>query len=119
MVKTRINYIKEKKKEYLFEFKDIVLLYKDHNNYNITQEEFNETLKIINEILNKGRASNVKYVLFCSDIFDDIDKPSINKALFILNSNNYISLNNTRRVSTMFLSYEFAKKNKDYPINGI
>jgi len=72
---------------------------------------------IVDELLDKGRASNVKYILFGSDIFADINKPSINKALFILNSNNYISINNTRRVSTMFLSYEFArKKNKDYPI---
>jgi len=110
------QYKKENKKEYLIEFKNIIL----SNKNNINKPVLNKVMKTITNLYTKEKSIKedlkeggfiVENILFGSEIFADIKHPSINKALFILNSNNYTSIKNLRSVSTMFMSYRFAKSN--------
>jgi len=116
------QYKKENKKEYLIEFKNIIL----SNKNSISKPILNKVMKTITNLYTKEKSIKedlkegefiVENILFGSKIFADIKHSSINKALFILNSNNYTSIKNLRSVSTMFISYRFAKNNNRNYIN--
>ena len=116
------KYKKENKKEYLTEFKNIIL----SNKNIISKPDLNNVMKTITKLYTKEKSIKedlkeggfiVENILFGSEIFADIKHCSINKALFILNSNNYTSIKNLRNVSTMFMSYRFAKNKNRYYIN--
>ena len=117
--KIMYNYSKDNKKEYLLELEKIIKSYK-----NINSEELTKGMKILSKLSSQGKFSDndfeeggfiVENILFGSEVFADRKHLSINKALFLLNSNNYDSIDNMRKISTMFMSYRFAKKNnKDY-----
>ena len=114
------KYKEENKKEYLIEFKNII----SSNKNNISQQTLNKVMKTIANLYTKEKSFKddskeggfiLENILFGSEIFADIKHSSINKSLFILNSNNYTSIKNLRNVSTMFMSYRFAKNNnRDY-----
>ena len=117
--KIMFDYSKDNKKEYLLELEKIIKSYK-----NINSEELTKGMKILSKLSSQGKFSDndfeeggfiVENILFGSEVFADRKHLSINKALFLLNSNNYDSIDNMRKISTMFMSYRFAKKNdKDY-----
>ena len=117
--KIMFDYSKDNKKEYLLELEKIIKSYK-----NINSEELTKGMKILSKLSSQGKSSDndfeeggfiVENILFGSEVFADRKHLSINKALFLLNSNNYNSIDNMRKISTMFMSYRFAKKNdKDY-----
>ena len=114
------KYKEENKKEYLIEFKNII----SSNKNNMSQQTLNKVMKTIANLYTKEKSFKddskeggfiLENILFGSEIFADIKHSSINKSLFILNSNNYTSIKNLRNVSTMFMSYRFAKNNnRDY-----
>ena len=117
--KIMFDYSKDNKKEYLLELEKIIKSYK-----NINSEELTKGMKILSKLSSQGKSSDndfeeggfiVENILFGSEVFADRKHLSINKALFLLNSNNYNSIDNMRKISTMFMSYRFAKKkDKDY-----
>lgn len=115
-----IDYAQENKKEYLLELEKIIQSYKKI----VSSEELTKGMKILSNLSSQAKFSDndfeeggfiVENILFGSEVFADRKHLSINKALFLLNSNNYDSIDNMRKISTMFMSYRFAKKNnKDY-----
>ena len=106
--------------EYLNTLKEKILFYTENfKNNNKILEALNKMLKIVKILLdaNEENLSHskeggfiVENILFGSEIFSDLKELSINQVLFILNSNNYSSIQNLRKVSSMYISYRYAKK---------
>ena len=81
--------------------------------YNYTERILKNKKKDENHLKEGGYI--VENILFGQNILDDFSDIKINQALFILNSNNYISINNIRKTSLLYNSYRFAKiKKKSY-----
>lgn len=128
MVKILFKYNEENKEEDLLDFNEKMNSLINESKTNIIEpKEINNIIKIIRTLLGKEKlidsdlkegGYNVEKIIYGSEIFEDLNHPSINKALYILNSNNYISINNMRKVSTMFMSFRFAKQNKKDYLNS-
>ena len=123
------HYLDESKEDYIKEFEEkLSLKIKDINKINpIEIKVINTINKIIKNILKKKTNEKnlkeggyiVENILFCSELFSDLDHPSINLALFILNSYNYSSISNLRNASYLYASYRFAVQDKKSYINPI
>lgn len=83
------------------------------NMYNYTERILKNKRKDENHLKEGGYI--VENILYGQNILDDFSDIKINQALFILNSNNYISIDNIRKASLLYNSYRFAKfKKKSY-----
>ena len=120
-----IGYLTNFSDDFLIQFQTRISLYleKFENNKEISTN-INEILKIVQKLLNKND-KNISYIneggyiveniLYGSEIFSNLKELSINQVLFILNSNNYTSIQNMRTASSLYISYRFAKnKKRDY-----